>query len=656
MRKIIFCAVGIICTTLTYAQVTVAKIFADSMVLQRGMHVPIWGTAHSGEEVTIRFNRQTKNCISDAKGKWRVDLDAEKEGGPYQLLVEGKSSAVTIKDVLVGDVWICSGQSNMEFVVRSGKNSEEEIRNAHYPMIRHVKISTTVAESPREDLLNSNGWHSALPAFAGDFTAVGYFFARKLYEELHVPIGLINTTWGGTDVETWTSRDALARDPEFSGMMAALPSLNIDSLSAVREKTMLAQIQRLQGGIPGPAGVMQWKNASFNDVSWPRMQIPSLWEQHVLQNFDGVVWFRKTINLSASEAKNAVQLSLGMIDDNDVTYINGEKAGATNGYNVKRIYRIPAGLLHEGNNTIAVRVEDTGGGGGIYGDADDLKLIGPGTARSLAGEWVFQVESIIKANSVGPNSYPSLLFNAMVNPLIPYAMKGVIWYQGENNAGRAYQYRTAFPLMIKDWRARWKQGDFPFYFVQLASYNSGGGNSSKGSNWAELREAQALTLALPHTGMAVTTDIGESNDIHPKNKQDVGLRLAAVALHDAYGRQNEYSGPVYNSSMTTSGGTVRVDFTHRGAGLITTDPAGQVKGFEIAGADKIFYPAVAVIEGDHVNVSSPSVSSPVAVRYGWADDAGEANLYNLERFPAAPFRTDSWKGITEVNKYRISGK
>lgn len=654
MRKTFFCALAVVCTTIGHGQVAVAKIFADSMVLQRGIPVPIWGTAGSGEKVTVRFNRQTKNCISDAKGKWRADLGPEKEGGPYQLLIEGSSNAITIKDVLVGDVWICSGQSNMEFVVRTGKNSEEEIRNAHYPMIRHVKISTTVAETPREDLGNNNGWHSAVPAFTGDFTAVGYFFARKLYEELHVPIGLINTTWGGTDVETWTSREALARDPEFAGMIAALPSLNIDSLAAVREKTMLAQIGKLQGGIPAPSQAEQWKDASFNDASWPKMQIPGLWEQHVLQNFDGVVWFRKTIDLSAEEAKNTIDISLGMIDDNDVTYINGEKVGATNGYNVKRIYRIPPGLLHEGKNTIAVRVEDTGGGGGIYGDADDLKLSGKGS-RSIAGEWLFQVESIIKANSVGPNSYPSLLFNAMVNPLIPYAIRGVIWYQGENNAGRAFQYRTAFPLMIRDWRARWKQGDFPFYFVQLASYNAGGGNSSKGSNWAELREAQALTLGVPHTGMAVTTDIGESKDIHPKNKQDVGLRLAAVALHDAYGRQNEYSGPVY-SSMNISGGTVRVSFTHRGAGLITTDPAGQVKGFEVAGADKIFYPAVAVIEGDHVNVSSPSVASPVAVRYAWADDAGDANLYNLERLPAAPFRTDSWKGITEANRYRISGK
>jgi sialate O-acetylesterase len=275
--------------------------------------------------------------------------------------------------------------------------------------------------------------------------------------------------------------------------------------------------------------------------------------------------------------------------------------------------------------------------------------------QPLAGEWSFQVESSIKVNGVGPNSYPTLLFNAMINPLVPYGIKGVIWYQGESNAGRAYQYRKAFPLMITDWRKQWKQGDFPFYFVQLASFNAGNGNSEKGSTWAELREAQTLTLSLPNTGMAVTTDVGEAKDIHPKNKQDVGKRLAAVALHDAYGKTNEYSGPVYQS-MKTNGNKAIISFTHKGSGLITTDPAGQVKGFEIAGADQKFHPAMAVIEGDHLVVSAANVPAPVAVRYAWADEAGIANLYNLERFPAAPFRTDKWKGITESTKYKIAGR
>jgi len=300
---------------------------------------------------------------------------------------------------------------------------------------------------------------------------------------------------------------------------------------------------------------------------------------------------------------------------------------------------------------IAVRVEDTGGGGGIYGDSADMKLTIGNDITPLAGNWAFKVEQIYGgANSVGPNSYPTLLFNAMVNPLIPYAIEGAIWYQGESNAGRAYQYRKAFPLMITDWRKHWNQGVFPFYFVQLASYNAENGNSKKGSTWAELREAQTMTLSLPSTGMAVTTDIGTSNDIHPTNKQDVGKRLAAVALHDVYKKDIVYAGPMYKS-MKTEGNKVKIYFTNTGTGLMAKN--GELKGFEIAGADKQFYPANAMIEGDHVIVNSNSVSNPIAVRFGWTDDAGADNLFNKEGFPASPFRTDNWKGITEEHKFTI---
>ncbi|MEO8172039.1 MAG: sialate O-acetylesterase [Sediminibacterium sp.] len=654
MRKCLMTAIAVCLFYSSFAEVHPAKIFSDSMVLQRGIKIPVWGWANKAEKITVQFNKQTKTGTTGADGKWRIDLDAEKEGGPYQLLIKGPNT-VTISNVLVGDVWLCSGQSNMEFAVRSSNNSAEEIASANFPMIRHTKIPLVVADQPRADLGTSNGWHTAVPANVGSFTAVGYFFARKLYEELHVPIGLINSTWGGTDSETWTSGQALENSDEFKSLMAGFPKLNLDSVAAAREKESLAQIQKLQGGLPTAAAIASWKESSFNHNAWPHMPVPALWEQNALPNFDGVIWFHKTIVVSAGDAGKAADLSLGTIDDNDETYVNGVKVGATKGYNIKRVYHIAPGVLREGKNSILVRVEDTGGGGGIYGEASELKMVGSSSQQLLAGDWSYQVESSIKVNGVGPNSYPSLLFNAMINPLVPYGMKGVIWYQGESNAGRAYQYRKAFPLMITDWRNQWKQGDFPFYFVQLASYNAGFGTSEKGSTWAELREAQTMTLSLPNTGMAVTTDVGEAKDIHPKNKQDVGKRLAAVALHDVYGKTNEYSGPMYQS-MKTNGNKILISFTHKGSGLITTDPAGQVKGFEIAGADQKFYPALAVIDGDHLVVSAANVSAPVAVRYAWADEAGSANLYNLERFPAVPFRTDTWKGITESTKYKIAGR
>jgi sialate O-acetylesterase len=363
------------------------------------------------------------------------------------------------------------------------------------------------------------------------------------------------------------------------------------------------------------------------------------------------VWLRKTIEVSAENAGKQAELHLAMIDDNDDAYVNGTKVGSTKAYNEKRVYVIPAGVLKAGKNVIAVRVEDTGGGGGIYGDAGDVKLVTGSSTQPLAGDWAFHMEAVSSSgNSVNPNASPSLLYNAMVHPLIPFAIKGALWYQGENNAGRAYQYRTAFPLMIQDWRKRWGS-DFPFYFVQLASFNAGGGNSQKGSNWAELREAQTLTLKLPNTGMAVTTDIGESNDIHPRNKQDVGLRLAAIALHNAYGKSTVSSGPVYQS-MQIDGNKAVLRFTNMGGGLMARDKYGYLKGFEVAGADQKFQYAKAFVEGDKVVVYADSVTTPVAVRYAWADDAGDANLYNKEGFPAVPFRTDTWKGVTEAARYR----
>jgi sialate O-acetylesterase len=648
MKKFILAATAFLLYTTASANVRVAGIFSDSMVLQRGARIPVWGWAGKNEKIIVRFNKQVKTATAGNDGRWRVNLDPEKEGGPFQLSVNGNNTVV-LNNVLVGDVWICSGQSNMEWTVSNSNNSVEEIAAANFPMIRHIKINTVIGEKPWDDIGRNSGWKTAVPANTGNFTAVGYFFARELYQQLHVPIGLINTTWGGTDVETWTSHEAFAANPEFADMIAKVPTLNLDSLAAIHEKAVMASMMKLQGGLPDKNAVALWKENNFNDSKWPHMQVPGLWEQQSLPGFDGVVWFRKLIDIPAASAGKPADISLGVIDDNDETYINGVKIGSTKAYNVNRVYHIPAGVLKAGKNILAIRVEDTGGGGGLYGTPSDLQLTMNDTKQPLSGEWMFQVESVQKSNSVGPNSYPSLLYNSMVNPLIPFAIKGAIWYQGENNAGRAYQYRTAFPLMITDWRKRWAQGDFPFYFVQLASFNSGNGNSEKGSTWAELREAQTLTLSLPNTGMAVTTDIGDAGNIHPKNKQDVGKRLAAVALHNAYGKNNVFSGPIYRS-LTTEGNKAILSFSNTGSGLYVKD--ASLKGFEVAGADRKFYPATAMIEGDRVVVTAANVAVPVAVRYAWADDAGNANLYNREGFPAVSFRTDQWKGITEAAKYR----
>ncbi|RFM26549.1 sialate O-acetylesterase [Deminuibacter soli] len=650
MKKNLLLAASLLLGVSAFSTVRLPNIFGSGMVLQRGKPITVWGWADKGEQVTVQFNHQSKTVTTGADGKWMVQLRAEQAGGPYTLQVNGTNS-ITLSDVLMGDVWICSGQSNMEFHVSGVVNAKQEIQQINNPNIRHFYLPRTVSGTPKDDV-DKSAWLPANPANAGDFTAVGYFFAEALYQKLHVPIGLIHTSWGGTDVETWISPDGIAGDPQLKQAVATVKPGDVEALAKRQHEKMMQLIQQLQNGLPAPGATASWNQADFNDQSWPVMALPALWETKQLVNFDGTAWFRKTITVDAADAGKTAVLSLGTIDDIDDSYVNGVHVGSSKVYNDKRVYTIPAGVLKAGKNVIAVKVLDTGGGGGIYGDAAEMFLDVNGHKQSLTGNWSFQVEAISTiSTSVGPNSMPSLLYNAMINPLLPLSVKGAIWYQGENNAGRAYQYRTSFPLMITDWRKHFKQGNFPFYFVQLASFNSAGGNAN-GSTWAELREAQTRTLSLPATGMAVTTDIGESKDIHPKNKQDVGKRLAAVALHNTYGLSSEYTGPVY-ASMKTSGSQVTLSFTHA-EGMQTKTGTDVLKGFYVAGADKQFYPAAATIHGSTVVVSAANVAHPVAVRYAWADDAGEANLFNNAGFPAVPFRTDQWKGITEGKVYTLA--
>lgn len=634
-----------------FATVRLPNIFGDNMILQRDKPIPVWGWADKNEKVTIQFNQQTKTVKADKNGQWKVFLNPEKAGGPYNLSVKGQN-AITLHDVLMGDVWICSGQSNMEFHVKDVFNADKEKAASTNPNIRHFYLPKDIAATPKSDIKQS-AWLPASPENTGEFTAVGYFFARALNEQLQVPIGLIHTSWGGTIVETWISREGLAGNETFSDLMKNTPVLNLDSFALVNKNRVAKTIQALQGSLPDTATAASWSSENTDDQSWQKMKVPGAWETQQLPDFDGVVWFRHHFKIAEADAGKPAELSLGPIDDNDVTYINGTPIGSTNLYSAARVYQIPAGVLKAGDNVISVKIQDTGGGGGFTGEPSDLSVNIAGHKQSLAGNWAFRIASVIVAdNNVGPNSYPSLLYNAMINPILPFAIKGAIWYQGESNADRAYQYRKAFPLLINDWRSRWNQGEFPFYFVQLASFNSANGNSQNGSKWAELREAQTLSLNVPNTGMAVITDIGEPKDIHPRNKQDVGKRLAAVALHNTYGQNNIFSGPVYQS-MQTNGNKITLSFTSTGSGLTVKDKYGYIKGFEIAGADQQFHYAKAYIDGDKVVVYTENVNSPVAVRYGWADDNLEDNLFNKEGFPAAPFRTDNWKSVTEDRKYSV---
>ncbi|WP_343695938.1 sialate O-acetylesterase [Flavobacterium sp.] len=645
-KSIVF--IFLIINVLANANVKMPLLFSDGMVLQRDKKIPIWGFADADEKIEVHFNKQIQKTTADKNGKWTLNLNSEKAGGPFELIIIGKNK-ITIKNVLVGEVWICSGQSNMEFQVSKTMNAEKEIANSDYSMIRHFGVAQDLSGKPKDDL-KAGKWEAANKETVGNFTAVGYYFARKLYAELKIPIGIINTSWGGTNVETWTSREAFQKSDDFKSMIAEVPSLNVDSISKLYAKNMKERVERIQGTPVSTENENTFKDLTFDDAFWGELNTPSLWENQPLGDLDGVVWMRKTITLSAEDIKNKAVLSLAKIDDEDITYVNGIEVGQNTQWDARRVYEIPSNILKEGKNVIAVRIVDNSGGGGIYGEAEDLKLTVGSKVLPLDGKWKFKV--IVVKTSLSPNSYPSLLYNAMVNPLVPYAIEGVLWYQGEANVWRANQYKKAFPLMITDWRTKFKQGDFPFYFVQLSTFNEFGGNSQKGSRWAELREAQSQTLKLPNTGMAVTTDIGNAKDIHPTNKQDIGLRLAAVALNNIYGKKQVHSGPTYKSQEIKENQII-LTFDNIGSGLSTANN-DELKGFEIAGTDKVFHSAKAIIKDNKIIVSSDQVQNPVAVHYGWADDDTEINLFNKEKFPASPFRTDNWEMITANEVYKVS--
>ena len=621
-------------------------LFSDEMVLQRGQSDPVWGWTTPGATVRVSVAGKKASAVAGADGAWMARLPLLPTGGPYTLRVDGPQTAVLV-NVQVGDVWVCSGQSNMEFGLGNAINADQETAAANYPKIRLFMVQHNVKLDPQATApvapwaictpqsVRQGGWNG--------FSAVGYFFGRDLYKSQHVPIGLIETDWGGTPAEAWTSGPALTKLPDFRAAVAQLGSSGSVT-------TSMAQQMSAWYAKNDPGMAAKWSDPTADAAAWPTMTLPVLFQDAgipELSSFNGIIWFRKTVDIPADAAGKDVTLHF-MADDNDTTWINGTQVGAMEGYNIPRAYHVPAGVLKAGPNTIAVRVLDTGGKGGIYGDPAGLSLEVPeGRTISLVGPWQYQAGvSLTKAAPLprGPvdQNTPTTLFNGMVNPLIPFGIKGAIWYQGEANAGRAYQYRTLLPAMIGDWRTRWGEGNFPFYIVQLANWAPGG------DSWPELQEAQWLTAKnVPNVGIATAIDIGDAIDIHPKNKQEVGRRLALVAEAQAFGEKVEDSGPLYKA-MTVDGGAIRLTFTHLGGGL-TAKNAAPLTGFTIAGADRKFVPADARIDGDAVAVSSALVPSPVAVRYAWAADPA-ISLYNKANLPALPFRTDDWPGVTVNNK------
>jgi sialate O-acetylesterase len=652
----------LLAASLAHATVRLPALVGSHMVLQRGRPVPVWGWAAPGEKVSVTFRGKTYVASApDASGRWQATLPATPAGGPFSITIKGENT-INLTDVLVGDVWLASGQSNMQMPVKSApggyqpvQNADQEIAAANWPNIRFFTVNQTVAYRPQAEVAGSS-WQVCSPATVAQLSAVAYFFGRDLYKKYQVPLGLLVSSWGGTPAEAWVSAEGLAAFPEFKTQVATFASktttLNDDQRAyEAKQRELLRNIRAYDKGYL-PNG-QTWASPAIDAHAWPTMSVPGIWESTPgLTTYDGVVWFRKEINLPASLVGQPLTLSLGKIDDADSTYVNGVRVGATNGYGLARRYLVPAQVLRPGRNVLVVRVVDTGGGGGITGEPAELTLSGAGQTLPLAGPWQYQV-GLAPANQPvapapgGAEHAPTTLYNGMIAPLQPMTLAGVIWYQGESNADRAMQYRTLFPALITDWRRRWNQPNLPFLYVQLANYMAARPEPTA-SAWAELREAQAMALRVPATGLATAIDIGEAGDIHPHNKQEVGRRLALVAEHVAYGDKTVvYSGPAY-ASMAVAGAAIRLKFTQVGTGLAAKKEA-PLQGFAVAGADRKFHWATARVVGNAVEVQSKDVPQPVAVRYNWADNPS-GNLTNREGLPALPFRTDTWPGLTAGSK------
>ena len=633
------------------ADVKLPQLISSNMVLQRNAPVKIWGMAKKREIVTISFNGQTVKTRASRKGKWQVILKSMSAGGPFKMTIQGKNKIV-LENILIGDVWICSGQSNMNMSVKRSNDADAEIVAANYDKIRLFTVPRTISNVPKSDM-DESSWLTCSSENIVEFSAAAYYFARRLQKDVDVPIGLVHSSWGGTGVETWTSIEGLTSQEGFASGIKSLKDFDPKEYANNRKKKLLAMSGPLPKEDLGMSGAEAiWAKPTHDFSTWKTMKLPQHWENAGLIDLDGILWFKIDFELDEEEAQHAITLNLGRIDDSDDTYVNGIRVGGMiEKHDTPRIYSVETGIVKKGKNILVVRVEDIYLGGGFSSHGKDMFIKTSTREIPLAGLWKYKIGKGIVAtrNGGNPNIMPSLLFNGMINPLLPMTIKGAIWYQGEHNAGRAYEYRKLFPNMIADWRKHFNQGNFPFLFVQLANFQKVDEQPVE-SDWAELREAQSMTLNnTSNTGMAVIIDIGEGDDIHPTNKQDVGKRLAISALKKVYNK--EYAASPTYESMEVNKNVVHVKFNETGKGLIVKNKYGYVNGFTVAGADKKFHWAKAYLKDNNtVVVVCDAVAIPIAVRYAWANNPDDVNLYNSDGLPADPFRTDDWPGITINNK------
>lgn len=626
--------ITLLLSLVSFAQIKLPRLISDGMVLQRDAEIKLWGWASPNEKIQIDFNNKEYTATASQKGEWKVVLPSQKAGGPYQMTLSA-SNKIVLKDILFGDVWILSGQSNMELpMLRVKDKYATEIAKANNPNIRHFLVPDKYDFEKENTDVDAGEWKTATPENVLEFSAVGYFFANEIYTKHKVPIGLINSALGGSPAEAWISESAVKKFPEYAKEHQKFKDgkliTQIEENDKKVSKDWYELVNKTDEGLKN-----NWKNPELDDSTWKQMEVPGYWANEELGYLNGVVWFRKEFNLSRVDGKTA-HIELGRIVDADSVFVNGNFVGTTSYQYPPRKYTFDTKFLKEGKNEIVVRVINNSGKGGFVTDKPYELVVGDQTL-DLKGKWKYKLGAKMEAlpSQTFIRWKPVGLYNAMIAPLTNYSIKGVLWYQGESSTKNPSEYGDLMETLITTWRSKWNQGDFPFLYVQLANFMNPNPEPTE-SNWATLRQQQKNTLAVTNTGMAIIIDIGEWNDIHPLNKYDVGRRLALQAEKVAYGEKTIVtSGPLFES-MKKEGNKLILSFSNIGSGLISKD-GKPLKEFAIAGKDGKFVWANAKIEGDKVVIWSDAVANPEKVRYAWADNPDKANLFNKENLPASPF-------------------
>ena len=626
--------IALMISQFNYAQIKLPKLISDNMILQRDINNKLWGWASPNEKIELQFNDTHYNTTADNKGKWSINLPAQIAGGPHELIFTA-SNVITVKNILFGDVWICSGQSNMEITMaRVSDRYAQIIANANNLNIRQFEVADTYDFKNEKDDIASGQWSSVDQKSILNFSAVAYFFANEIYTKYKIPIGLINSAVGGSPAESWMSEDAIKKFPEYYSEAQKFKSQQLIDQIELNDKNTSQQWYNLANNTD--EGIKnKWANKEVNTADWKTMKVPGYWSYSELGNVNGVVWFRKEFNLPVQPIGNS-KLILGRIVDADSVFINGSFVGSTSYQYPPRRYPFSTNILKTGQNEIVVRVVNNSGNGGFVLDKP-YQLIVNNDTLNLQGNWKYKLGAKMKPlpGQTFVRWKPVGLFNAMIAPLTHLPIKGVIWYQGESNTKKPSEYSNLMSALINDWRAKWQQGNFPFLYVQLPNYMEPTTIPTE-SSWAALRQEQTNILKVANTGMAVTIDLGEWNDIHPLNKFEIGRRLALQAKNLVYGDKKIVAGGPLFKDVQLKNDQLTVSFTNIGSGL-TAKNSKDITGFSIAGADNIFINAKARIENNKIIVWNSAVSHPKRIRYAWANNPANANLYNLEQLPAATF-------------------